>query len=415
MQRMNHMSNRFLASVMVGAVLTLTGTTAFAAQAQPPAVKISQANADAFRELVAAVQAKRWAEVDTKAKAVIAKSGSTKDDIYAAQTYLQQSAAARNDVRGQMAALEGQLSSGFLPQSAQGSVYLNLIGLAYKVPDYKKAIEYGQQVIKMGSAGPEVYQYVGQAYYELKDYKAAVGFFSGLVADKEKAGRRPDRNELILLQSAYSKSGDKAAAESTLQKVVKYYPDPGTWMLLIHNIKSARMDFGQKLHLYRLMDATGNLKQPQDYMDYTNAAIAMGLHGESQKILDTGLKGNVFPVGPDKSRAERYQKSAVTQVAEMKQAMARLQADAKAAPTGDPYITLGLAYYNFGQYGEAANALKAGIAKGGLKNPADAQLSLGVALLKAGQKAEALKAFRAVKTDAEVTQRMAELWALYAS
>jgi tetratricopeptide (TPR) repeat protein len=408
------MSNSYLAAV-AAAVFTLGGMTMSVAEAQVPTPKVSLDHAKAFTAMGEAFAAKRYGEVDTQAKAVLASAKKTRDDVFAAHQYLMQTAQARNDVAGQMKALEGQLESGFLPASARNSYYRNLIGLAYKVPDYRKAIEYGQQSIKSGDTSPDVYQWVGQAFYELKDYKSAVGFFSGLVGDKEKAGRRPDRNELILLQSSYAKAGDPAAAEATLKKVVKYYPDPDTWALLIHNIKSARLDFGQKLHLYRLLNATGNLKQAQDYMAYSDAAIAMGLHAESQKVLDAGLKANVFPAGADRSRAERYQKSAAAQIAAMKQTMAKLEAEAKAAPTGDKYVALGMAYYNFGQYSEAANALKAGIAKGGLKNPADARLNLGVTLLKAGQKGEALKEFRAAKSDDEVTQRMAELWALYSS
>jgi hypothetical protein len=42
-------------------------------------------------------------------------------------------------------------------------------------------------------------------------------------------------------------------------------------------------------------------------------------------------------------------------------------------------------------------------------------MNLGMALLKAGQKAEALKSFRAARSTDETTQRMAELWALYTS
>lgn len=408
------MSNSYLAAV-AAAVFTLGGMTMSVAEAQIPTPKVSLDHAKAFTAMGEAFAGKRYGEVDTQAKAVLASATKSKDDVFAAHQYLMQTAQARNDVAGQMKALEGQLESGFLPAAARNSYYRNLIGLAYKVPDYRKAIEYGQQSIKAGDTSPDVYQWVGQAYYSLKDYKAAVSFFSGLVGDKEKAGRRPERNELILLQSSYAKAGDPAAAEATLKKVVKYYPDPDTWALLIHDIKNARMDFGQKLHLYRLLNATGNLKQAQDYLAYYEAATAMGLHAESQNALDAGVKAKAFANRDDQLRVERYQKSAAAHITAMKQTMAKLEAEAKAAPTGDKYVNLGMAYYNFGQYGEAANALKAGIAKGGLKNPADARLSLGVSLLKAGQKGEALKEFRAAKSDDEVTQRMAELWALHSS
>jgi tetratricopeptide (TPR) repeat protein len=326
-----------------------------------------------------------------------------------------QTAAARNDVGGQIKALEGQLDSGFLPQSAQASYYRNLIGLSYKQPDYKKAIEYGQQLIKMGDTSPEVFQWVGQAYYELKDYKSAVDFFNNLVTQKEKAGRKPDRNELILLQSSYLKAGNKEAARATLQKVVKYYPDASTWQALLHDVKTARLDKIQKLQLYRLMQATRNLQQSQDYMEYSNAAIATGLLGESQQVLEAGLKANVFPAGADRDRAERYRNSAIKVVAEKKAELPALEAAAKASPTGDQYVELGMVYYSFGNYDKAAEALKAGIAKGKLKNPADARMNLGLVYLKSGQKAEALKAFREADSKDEVTQRIAELWALYAS
>ena len=77
-------------------------------------------------------------------------------------------------------------------------------------------------------------------------------------------------------------------------------------------------------------------------------------------------------------------------------------------------MALGSAQFSYGQYAEAAQSLQAGIAKGGLKNAADAQITLGIAQLKAGQKAEAVKSFRAVKNDNEVTERLAKLWALHA-
>ncbi len=74
-----------------------------------------------------------------------------------------------------------------------------------------------------------------------------------------------------------------------------------------------------------------------------------------------------------------------------------------------------MALYSFEQYREAVAALQAGLSRGNLRNTADARMTLGVALIKAGQKGEALKTFRSTKADDEVTQRIVQLWALYAS
>jgi tetratricopeptide (TPR) repeat protein len=407
-------SNSLLATALA-AVLSLSGMVASGAEPQALKPKVSLEHGDAFRAMGEALAAKRYGDVDASAKSVLASPKKTKDDVYAAQQYLFYSAQARNDVPGQINAIEAQLASGFVPPAAQGPLYSNLIALAYKVPDYKKAIEYGQQLIKLGGAGPEVNQFIGQAYYQLKDYKSAVGFFENLVSETEKKGRRPARDELIWLQQSYGKAGNKDAARETLQKVVRFYPDPATWALLIHDIKRAQMDSRQKLHLYRLMALTGNLKTSDDYFSYYNAAMAAKLVAESESVLAAAFKGNVFTDGGEKARAERYLKSAHTEAAMRKGELPKLESEARAAGTGDPYVALGMMRYSFGEYGPAVEAVKAGIAKGKLSNAADAQMVLGLALLKAGQKGEALKAFRAAESNDEVTHRISELWALYSS
>jgi TolA-binding protein len=68
---------------------------------------------------------------------------------------------------------------------------------------------------------------------------------------------------------------------------------------------------------------------------------------------------------------------------------------------------------SYGQNDKAIEAFNRGIAKGGLKNAADALLTLGVAQARAGDKAGALKSFRAVKSDDPAVARIAKLWSLY--
>jgi Flp pilus assembly protein TadD len=68
---------------------------------------------------------------------------------------------------------------------------------------------------------------------------------------------------------------------------------------------------------------------------------------------------------------------------------------------------------SYGQYAPAVTAIRRGIAKGNATDPAEAQLILGIALIKAGEKAEAGRVLRAIKGDAEL-QRVAKLWSLRA-
>jgi tetratricopeptide (TPR) repeat protein len=186
-------------------------------------------------------------------------------------------------------------------------------------------------------------------------------------------------------------------------------------LALLYEVKRERLNARQELLLYRLMEMTGTLKQGQDFMAYSNAALSASLYAESQRVLEAGMKANAFPPGTEQDRVRRYIPSAANRAAATRSELPRMEAAARAAPNGEAYVALGMTQYSFGEYAKAIDALQAGIAKGGLKNPADASMALGIAQIKAGKKAEALKTFRAVKFNDEIGQRLAELWALYAS
>jgi tetratricopeptide (TPR) repeat protein len=401
----------------MAALLALAGIASHAAQPAAPTPKVSQANRVNLKEAQDALTARRYSEAVAKSNAALANPGKTRDDIFAAHTFLYRAAEAQNDNAGMMKAIEGQIESGFLPPALVKQQYRNLIGMAYRARDFRKVVDYGQQLIKSGDADADVYQWVGQAYYELKEFAAAVKFFEDLVNEKEKRKQRPSRNELILLQSSYLKAGKKDSAQATLEKIVRYYPDASTWAALLYEVKRERLDARQQLLLYRLMEATGNLKQDSEYLEYHNAALAMNpnLYAEAQRVLEGGFKANVFKPGIEHDRAQRYVKSAAGFAATARSELPKQEAAAKAAPNGEAYVALGRSLYSFGEYAKAVAALQAGIAKGGLRSLPDAQMSLGIAQVKAGQKAEALKTFRSVKFDDEISQRLAQLWALYAS
>lgn len=411
-----HKSGSAWTSIIVAALLVLPGAATLAAQqSQVPVPKVSQANRVNLKEAQDALNARRYSEVVAKSNAALANPAKTRDDVFAAHTFLYQAAMAQGDNAGMMKALEGQIESGFLPPALVNQQYRNLLGMAYRARDFRKVIDYGQQLIKSGDTSADVYQWVGQGYYEMKDFAAAVRFFEGLVSEKEKRNQRPSRNELILLQSSYAKAGKKDAAQATLEKIVRYYPDSATWLALLYEVKRERLDARQQLRLYRLMDVTGNLKQGPDFMEYSNAALAANLYAESQRVLEAGLKANAIPAGTEQDRARRYINSAAARAAAARSELANQESAAKAAPTGEAYVTLGMTLYSFGEYARAVSALQAGIAKGGLRSVADAQMALGMAQVKAGQKAEALKTFRAAKFEDDINQRLAQLWALYAS
>lgn len=399
-------------SMFLAAVLASAGVSTHAA-----APKTSPAFADQFVAADAALKAKRYAEVEAKAKEVLGSSSrKAPDDIYAANYFLLEVAKAKKDNVGLIAGLEGMLGSGFsLTPAEQKAFRTALVSANYQQKNYQQAIKHGTDLIKAGGANEDVYTVVGQSYYQTKNFNEAVKLYEGLVSADEKAGRKPDRKQLALLQDAYTKAGNADASQATLEKLVRYHPDPQTWNVLIYDVKKERLDPRQRVQLYRLMDATSNLKHPSDITAYSDAATSLGLYAEANKALETGKKLNVFKAADEASRAERYlvsnKKAADTAMAELP----KLESDARTAPTGNEYNALAMQQFSFGEHAKAAAAARAAIEKGGLKNADDAQMLLGIAQLKAGQKAEAKKTFNSIKTTDPVTLRIAKLWELYAS
>jgi hypothetical protein len=133
-------------------------------------------------------------------------------------------------------------------------------------------------------------------------------------------------------------------------------------------------------------------------------------------VLAEGLKRGAFAKvsETDRKRAERYAISARGLADADHAALEQLQVQARSAPTGETFVTLGMQRLGFGMYPQAIEALKAGIARGGLRNAVDAQITLGIAQLKAGQKAEAAKTFRAIQGGDGITRRIIKFWTLHA-
>lgn len=411
------MTKAIVRSVVLGIVLAVGSAAVGAGQApQGPQPKTTPALADTYTAAEAALNAKRYPELVNKAKEILASPRKGPDDVYAANSYLLRAAQAQNDMAGMIGAMEAMLASGFNPgPGVQTQFRKALMSANYQSKNYAQALKHGKDLIAAGAADESVYTTVGQSYYQTRAYGDAVKLFGDMVAADEKAGRKPDRQQLSLLYSAYDKAGNADAAQATLEKMVRHYPEAKTWLVLLYEVKREKLDPRQRLALYRLMESTGNLKEAADIMAYYESAATLGLHNEAHRVLEAGLAAKAFAKAPpeEASRADRYVKSARTRADEARGELGGLATSAKSAATGDEFVALGMQQLSFDMYPQAVESLKAGMAKGGLKNGVDAQVNLGIAQFKAGQKAEAVKTFRAIEGADSITQRIVKFWTLH--
>jgi tetratricopeptide (TPR) repeat protein len=319
-----------------------------------------------------------------------------------------------NDYANAEKMLEAVIGSPYLDKADVPARVRMLAQINYQLKDYDKSIEYGNRAIKDGDANDDVYTIVDQSYYLKGDYKGALQALSTHIDNMIKNGQTPPEERLTLLMSACIKLNDADCTSHALDRIVSYYPKPVNWQNALYTmIQTPGQNEKVLLQLYRLALDVDVLKRPEDYIEMANLANTQGSPGEAERVLEAGQKKGIFTDAAIKAHATQMLAAAKKQAELDTASLPKIAADAAAAKSGTKDVGLGLAYYSYQQYDKAADALNAGLAKGDVKNEADARLLLGIAQLHAGKKDDALKTFDSVKGDPKL-EHLAALWKIRA-
>ena len=185
---------------------------------------------------------------------------------------------------------------------------------------------------------------------------------------------------------------------------------PPAWQIFLGRLQ-AKPGFSGRLtlDLYRLRLATGNLTTAEDYVEMAQLALQERQAAEAKKILDQGFKAGVLGKGEQAERQKRLLALAEQRLASAPEDLKAAEAEGTTDKDGNTLVRTGLAYTGLGQYDKGIALIQQGIAKGGLRNPSDANLHLGLAYLRAGNKTAAAQAFRKV-TGTDGAADLARLW-----
>lgn len=375
------------------------------------AEKVSPAVAKTLQAAQNASKARKWAECLSNLRTADGTAGKTAYDSFIINELTAFCALSSNDIATATRAYEVNLASPF----AAGNLAQRTRDLAkiyFNARNYAKTVEIGRGAIKSGYADQDTYLVVSQAYYQQNDFKNARDFVGNWIKDQEKRGQRPRENAIQIYVTSCMRLKDEACTAAGFEKLVTYYPNPAGWANLMQSLFAARND-AAAFNAYRLATEVGAMRTGDDYTEMAQRALEKGIPGEAQAALEAAFARKVFTDKRDIDRNTRLLNSAKERASAARASLAKQDRDAAAGKSADEDIRVGQSFMSFGQHPQAVAAIKRGIAKGNATDPAEAQLVLGIALLKAGNKAEASKAFREVKGDADL-QRVAKLWSLRA-
>jgi len=404
----------FLGIASVGALSMGVSAVAVAADDKDKP-KVSKAAQKPLKAAQEAIEAKNYPDALAKLKEVQGMSGLEPYDTYLMNELLGFAYVRTGDYPEAAKALEASLNTPYFKEEDKPQRVKALAQVNYQIKNYDKAVEYGEKVIAAGNGDEDMYTLVSQAYYVKGDYKGAWKFTNDWVEKQIKEGKTPKEQPLQLVMSSCVKLSDEACTSKALEKMVAYYPKPEYWQNIVYTLLQAQTTGQDKsmLNVYRLAVEVDALKRADDYTEAAQLAIEQGSPGEAVRILEKGFAKNAFTDQRIKERNQRLLESAKKQSAIDQASLSKIEKDGATAKTGDKDVSLGLAYLSYEQYPKAIDAFNRGLAKGSVRNEAEARLLLGIAQLKAGNKSEATKTFEQVKGNPTL-ERLANLWTLHA-
>jgi len=388
--------------------------SALADDAPPPHGQVSSAAGKDLKAAQAALTDKKYDEAIADLDKVKANPKKNEYDDYVMNELAVNAYAGVKKYPEAEAALESTMASKYMPADEMKKRVVTTAILNNQLQNYDKAIQYGTRAIKDGYGTPQVQLVVAQAYYMKKDYKGSERFIRGMIDDQIKAGQTPSEEVLRMGYDSSNKQDDDAGQTRWLELLVTYHPMPDYWSNLMDTLYHGKLSDKQLLQVYRLSADVGVLKRGSDYAEMAQLALATGSPGEAVSVLNKGFAANAFTDQAEKNRNTHLLDSAKKQATTDEPTLAKTEADAANAASGDKLVGVGIGYFGYGDYAKASKDIAAGLAKGTTTADAtDARLLLAIAQLKAGDKDGAVKAFKSVKGD-PVLERLADLWTLHA-
>jgi len=403
----NFLRAAFVAALMSTAAVTgvaMTTTSAFAAD------KLS---ADVAKDLKAAqdaITAKDAATAMTQIKAAQALSDRTPYDDFTINRFLSAVAAQQQDYTTAATAYDTFIGASYfndLKPEEQKAAYHDATIVSQNAQHWSKVIEYGQKLEAMQGLDDLTETMIAIAYFQTKDNTNALKYAQMAVAAAKAEGKEPQPNATIIIGNIEGKS-DPDAARRAIETLILSSNNPDDWGKLIDDALSHK---GTKsidaLFLFRLRNAVGASKA-DDLTMQAGLAAQQHLDKEAVTVLEEGINSGKLTSGQATGLS-----AARGNAARDAGVLNSVAAAANSSKNGQAALALAEDYWGYGRYADVEAMARLASTKGGLKDPGEATMLLGMAQAMQGKNAEAQTTLAGV-SGAIARTRAARLWSLYA-
>ena len=394
----------FAAALLGSAAALLAPAPVFAAD------KASHAVAKALSDAQKAITAADYATALTDIQTAQAVTDRTPYDDYLINSFLAQVYVAQKDYASADTPMEAAADSPSLPDEAKKGVYSNAFQLAIFAKHYQKAVTYGQYLQSINALDYKGDSNMAIAYYFLKDNVNAQKYAQLSIDGAKAAGQSPDENMMKIVMNGALEQKDSAGVQTSLENLAIQYNQPDSWG------KLADLALGTKgikdldeLYILRFKLMVPETMDKQDYLALASIANTMGYATEAYNVLQKGIAAGKIKAsdgGPTLAQAKNG-------TALDERELASIAASAAKSKTGEQDVKLAEDYWGYGRFADGEAAARRAIGKGGMKDPSEGTMLLGMLLVAQGKYDDAVQTLAQVHGN---PARMADahLWTIYA-
>ncbi|MGR8921116.1 MAG: tetratricopeptide repeat protein [Gammaproteobacteria bacterium] len=315
----------------------------------------------------------------------------------------------QEDYRKSISAYVRVLKQPDLPEALVQSTLKTLSQLYFTVEEYARALTVVDRLIEaLPDPSADIYMLKGQAHFQLEQYREALTPIKRGIDKHTAQGKVPQENWLLLLRVCYYELGEFDKMIGVLKQLIRLYPKD-RYLLTLAGVYSELGDTKKQLAIVEALYEGGKIDKPLQIVNLANLYLVHNLPYKAAKLLDAEFAQARVEVT---EKNLRLLSQSWYQAREDERAIAPLARAAAMAADGELYVRLAQSYINLDRWAEAADAVRKGLDKGGLRRPDTANIMLGMALFNERKLAAARKAFEVAVKDKR-SAKAARQWLAY--
>ncbi|HJO25304.1 MAG: tetratricopeptide repeat protein [bacterium] len=312
---------------------------------------------------------------------------------------------ARGDLAGARAELEKARAENGLPAEDQAELTYKIAQMWLQEQNWDEGIaglEAYLKLVETPNAMP--YHLLAIAYFQKADYEGALGPAQTAYEISEEASE----GVLQLLLAIRLTLRQYAESAPILEELVAHYPQKKYFMQL-STVHGALEKYTEALVPLQLAYVQDLLDQDSDLRRLGQLLLFLELPYRAALVMQRGIEDEI--VERDEGAFELLSNSWIA-AREFDRAVGPLESGAALSENGDLYIRLAQVHLQREKWSEAAAALRSALAKGGLRDPGDAKLLMGIAFYSQKRPEQARSWFSRARGHAS-TREEADVWLRY--